>query len=131
MNGLQPGESARVAAADDDPVALLAIKTMIQNLDSLTFVGGAGDVEGIVNLTNGARPHVVVLDWMMPNGGGPEAARRILSDRPGTRIVGLSSHDSPGASLDMLRAGAIGFLLKGGSAEELEEAIRQALVVWA
>jgi DNA-binding NarL/FixJ family response regulator len=117
--------------SDDDPLALLAIKTMIENVDSLTFVGGAGGVEEIVSLTNVTRPHVVVLDWVMPNGGGPEAARRILSDRPGTRIVGLSSSDSPEASLDMMRAGANGFLLKGGSAEELEETIRQVVAVWA
>jgi DNA-binding NarL/FixJ family response regulator len=131
MNGLQPGEPVRVAVSDDDPLALLAIKTMIENVDSLTFVGGAGGVEEIVSLTNVTRPHVVVLDWVMPNGGGPEAARRILSDRPGTRIVGLSSSDRPEASLDMMRAGANGFLLKGGSAEELEETIRQVVAVWA
>jgi CheY-like chemotaxis protein len=131
MSGPQPGESVRVALADDDPLARLAIAAMIKLTDWLTLVGGAGSVEEVVNLSAVTRPHVVILDWMMPNGGGPEAARRILNSRPDTGIVALSSSDSLEASLDMMRAGAHCFLVKGGSGDELAHTIRQALTASA
>jgi CheY-like chemotaxis protein len=116
----------RVATADDDPVARVAIEAMINRADGLAFVGGAAGVEGIVELAVLKRPDVIVLDWMMPGGGGSEAARRIFKQSPDTRIVGLTSLDSCEASLEMARAGARGFLVKGCSADRLTSTIYRA-----
>ena len=131
MSPLQPAPPVRVAVADDDPVARLAIEAMIESAGSLELVGAAGGVEEIVNLAAVKHPQVVVLDWMMPGGGGPQAARRILDHRPNTGIVALTSSDSPEASLEMLRAGANCFLVKGSSADELAQTSRQALAASA
>ncbi len=125
----QPGDSGsvvRVVIADDDPLARMAIEAMIKRGERLELVGSAADVPQIVELAAATRPDVAVVDFIMPGGGGPEAARQIQERSPGTRIVGLTAADGPDAYLAMLRAGASGLLVKGGSAERLVEMIHRA-----
>ena len=55
-----------------------------------------------------------------------KAATDILEALPGIRLVALSSHDSPGVQLDMSRAGAIGYLVKGASDDDIVRTIRDA-----
>jgi CheY-like chemotaxis protein len=116
----------RVVIADDDPLARMAIEAMIKRGERLELVGSAADVPQIVELAATTRPDVAVVDFIMPGGGGPEAARQIQERSPGTRIVGLTAADGPDAYLAMLRAGASGLLVKGGSAERLVEMIHRA-----
>jgi CheY-like chemotaxis protein len=122
-----PHSPTRIAIADDDALARFAIETLIGAADGLALVGSAEGVDEIVELAIAQRPDVVVLDWMMPGGGGPEAARRILSRSPDTRIVALTSSDSFDARLEMARAGARDFVVKGGAPEKLTETIRHGL----
>jgi CheY-like chemotaxis protein len=119
-------EVVRVVIADDDPLARMAIEAMIKRGERLELVGSAADVPQIVELAAATRPDVAVVDFIMPGGGGPEAARQIQERSPGTRIVGLTAADGPDAYLAMLRAGASGLLVKGGSAERLVEMIHRA-----
>jgi DNA-binding NarL/FixJ family response regulator len=116
----------RVVIADDDPLARMAIEAMIKRGERLELVGSAADVPQIVELAAATRPDVAVVDFMMPGGGGPEAARQIQERSPGTRIVGLTAADGPDAYRAMLQAGASGLLVKGGSAERLVEMIHRA-----
>jgi DNA-binding NarL/FixJ family response regulator len=99
---------------------------MIKRGERLELVGSAADVPQIVELAAATRPDVAVVDFIMPGGGGPEAARQIQERSPGTRIVGLTAADGPDAYKAMLRAGASGLLVKGGSAERLVEMIHRA-----
>jgi CheY-like chemotaxis protein len=124
----EPAASAmvRVVIADDDPLARMAIEAMIKRGERLELVGSAADVPQIVELAAATHPDVAVVDFIMPGGGGPEAARQIQERSPGTRIVGLTAADGPDAYLAMLRAGASGLLVKGGSAERLVEMIHRA-----
>jgi DNA-binding NarL/FixJ family response regulator len=62
----------------------------------------------------------------MPGGGGVRAAAEIREACPTARIVTLSADSSPAAQLDMSRAGAVGYLVKGAPADEIERAIRSA-----
>lgn len=117
----------RVAIADDDPLARSAIEAMLERSDGLAIVGTAANVEEIVNLAADSRPDVVILDWMMPGGGGPEAASQILRWAPDTRIVALTSSASPDAVREMTHAGAHGLLIKGGSRDELTQMIHDAV----
>lgn len=120
------GAAVRVVIADDDPLARKAIEAMIKRGERLELVGSAADVPQIVELAAATKPDVAVVDFIMPGGGGPEAARQIQQRSPGTRIVGLTAADGPDAYLAMLRAGASGLLVKGGSAERLVEMIHRA-----
>jgi CheY-like chemotaxis protein len=121
-----PGAAVRVVIADDDPLARMAIEAMIRRGERLELVGSAADVPQIVELAAATRPDVAVVDFIMPGGGGPEAARQIQQRSPGTRIVGLTAADGPDAYRAMLQAGASGLLVKGGSAERLVEMIHRA-----
>jgi CheY-like chemotaxis protein len=120
------GAAVRVVIADDDPLARMAIEAMIKRGERLELVGSAADVPQIVELAAATRPDVAVVDFIMPGGGGPEAARQIQERSPRTRIVGLTAADGPDAYKAMLRAGASGLLVKGGSAERLVEMIHRA-----
>ena len=118
--------SIRVAIADDDPFALLAIEKLIERGERLEFVGSATDVTEIVEVVANARPDVAVVDFYMPGGGGPEAARRIRELSPATRVIALTATDSPDAYLAMLHAGASGLVVKGSPAERLVQTIHRA-----
>jgi CheY-like chemotaxis protein len=117
----------RVAIADDDPLARLAIEAMVRRADGLMFVGAARGVHEIVKVAMLTGAEAVVLDWMMPDGGGAEAARRILTRRPDTAIVALTASRSQEAAREMEDAGAFGVLAKGGSVHELAHTIHRAM----
>jgi CheY-like chemotaxis protein len=117
----------RVAIADDDPLARMAIQAMVMRCCGLTLVGAASGVQEIVEVASAERAEAIVLDWMMPEGGGAEAARRILGRHPAIRIIALTASHSDDAAQEMLRAGAFSVLHKGGSAQQLERTIHQAL----
>jgi len=123
----KPVERVRVALADDDPLARIAISAMLERVGWLELVGNAAGVEEIVELAALTRPDVVVLDWMMPARGGRAAARRILDHNPATVIVALTSSYSLDALTEMTSAGASCLVAKGGSADQLIETIARAL----
>jgi len=114
----QADDAVRVLIADDDPVVRSLLAELIAADASLELVGAAEDSPGAIELAAAERPHVALLDWVMPGGGGPAAARGILALdlEPPVRIVALTAHDSQEASVDMLRAGAQAFVVKGSAA---------------
>jgi CheY-like chemotaxis protein len=118
--------TVRVAIADDDALALAAIEAMVRDGERLELVGRAGGVEELVELVIRTRPDVAVVDFFMPDGGGPAAARRIHDECPHTRVVALTASDSPDAYLAMLRAGAVGLLVKGSAPARLVDLIHRA-----
>jgi len=121
------GERIRVIVADDDPLARELVAAIVEGDESLELVASAEDADGAVDLAAQHTPDVAVLDWVMPGGGGPQAARGIEKVSPDTRIVALTASDSQEASLDMLRAGAQSFLVKGGPPGELVATIQRAM----
>ena len=121
----------RVAIADDEPLARLAIEALIQRAEGLELVGSASGVAELVELVSGTRPDVVVVDLMMPDGAAPEAARRIRAQNPDARVVGLTASENDADHAEMLRAGASGLLVKGSPLDEIVRTIpaAQPLVV--
>jgi diguanylate cyclase (GGDEF)-like protein len=121
------GESAiRVLVADDDPAIRLTVAALLGRQDGIEVVGEAGDAAEAIELTARRRPDLVLLDFDMPGGGGVRAAVEIREASPTTRIVALSADDSQGAMLDMSRAGAVGYLVKGSPDEEIVRVIRSS-----
>ena len=116
----------RVLVADDDEDIRELLADMINRDPSVELVGTAEDANTAIELAGQREPDVAVLDWMMPNGGGPKAAETMKSKRDEIRIVGISAGDPVSASLQMSTTGAVAFLEKGFSREELIEAIHSA-----
>lgn len=117
----------KVLIADDDPLARALIEATVKRDSELELVGSAEDAPAAIELAGEHQPDVVVLDWVMPGGGGPAAAREIANVSPDTKIVALTASDTQEAEMDMLRAGARSFLVKGGSPEELLRTIHAAV----
>ena len=102
------------------------VAEVVRGGEDLELVGAARDAAEAVRLTKLHRPDVAVLDVNMPGGGGPTATREIGVVSPETRVVALSAFDDRGAVLEMLGAGATGYVVKGASVEEILEGIRRA-----
>ena len=117
----------RVIVADDDDDIRELLANMISRDGTVELVGTASDANSAVELAKEVEPDVAVLDWMMPNGGGPKAAEMMKSRRDAIRIVGISAGDPMVASTQMGTTGAVAFLEKGFSREELIEAIHSAI----
>jgi EAL domain-containing protein (putative c-di-GMP-specific phosphodiesterase class I)/DNA-binding NarL/FixJ family response regulator len=116
----------RVLLAEDDPVVRSALVDLLATDPGLELVGLAADADEAIAAAERLRPDVAVLDVRMPGGGGPRAAREIARRSRATRIIGLSAHGDRSSVNDMLRAGAIGYVLKGSSINEVLNAIHRA-----
>jgi DNA-binding NarL/FixJ family response regulator len=117
----------RVIVADDDDDIRELLADMITREDSVELVGTASDANSAAELAEKEAPDVAVLDWMMPNGGGPRASQIMKAHREDIRIVGISAGDPMVASTQMGTTGAVAFLQKGFSRDELIEAIHSAM----
>jgi DNA-binding NarL/FixJ family response regulator len=116
----------KLIIADDDALARALIEAIVERDDELELVGSAEDAERAIELAGEHQPDVAVLDWVMPGGGGPAAARGIRGRSPDTKIVALTSPDEQHAAAETLRAGARTTLVKGCPPEELLRTIRDA-----
>jgi EAL domain-containing protein (putative c-di-GMP-specific phosphodiesterase class I)/FixJ family two-component response regulator len=109
----------RVLVADDEPVVRAALGELVEAEDTLELVGVATDAQGAIDLALREHPDVALLDVKMPGGGGPRAAREIRIGSLQTRVVALSAYEDRTSVLEMLRAGAVGYLVKGTRAAEI------------
>jgi PAS domain S-box-containing protein len=115
----------RVLVADDAPALRAAIAELIDGESDLELAGSAANAVDAIALAELTCPDVALIDMKMP-GGGALAARGITACSPETRVLALSAHDEGTIVVEMLRAGAIGYLVKSGPVEEIVDAIRRA-----
>lgn len=123
--GLPMPRPLTVAIGDDEPVIVEALAEVLADEPDITVVASAATGEATLALVREHRPDVVLLDVRMP-GGGLAAARRLAAECPGTRVVALSAHTDAGTVVDMLQAGAVGFLAKGALGADLADSVRRA-----
>ena len=123
---VSPPTRTRVLIAEDEGTLREALARLIGGEPSLELVGAAEDAAQAVDLAVTHRPDVALLDVKMPGGGGPRAARDIKDRSPQTRVIALSAYDDRASVLEMLRAGASGYLVKGTPPGEILNAIRGA-----
>ncbi|MGE5225866.1 MAG: EAL domain-containing protein [Planctomycetaceae bacterium] len=112
-------ERIRVLLADDEPALRGALAELLAQEDALLLVGAAADADEAISLAEREQPDVAIVDVKMPSGGGPRAAREIQRLSPGTRVIALSAFEDRPTVLEMLRAGAVGYLVKGTAADEI------------
>jgi DNA-binding NarL/FixJ family response regulator len=114
----------RVLLADDHTLVRAGLRSLLQGLSGVEVVGEAGDGHEAVRLAETLHPEVVLLDIGMPGLNGLEAARRLGTASPSTRVLILSMHNAEEYVLRALRSGCAGYLLKGSAVSELEIAVR-------
>jgi len=116
----------RVLIVDDHRAFRDGLKLVINHQADMEVVGEAENGEKAIALTRALLPDVILMDVKMPVMDGAEATSRILAEMPDMKILAMSIYDDDGFMANMLRAGALGFILKGCDSEELSGAVRKA-----
>jgi NarL family two-component system response regulator LiaR len=128
MNTSQPIQPIRVMIVDDHAMVRKGLVAFLKNEPALELVGEAGDGREAIECCEQLKPDVILMDLVMPDLGGVAATRTIHQRWPQVQVIALTSFQEKELVQDALQAGAIGYLLKNVSGEELADAIRQAYV---
>ena len=113
----------RVLIAEDDPAFRAMLGEVVADDPALRLIASAADAAEAVVLAEREHPDVAIVDVRMPAGGGVRATERIRALTPDTRVIALTAHTDPSVVLEMLRAGAVGYVLKGAPLEEIRAAV--------
>ena len=120
----QPTDTIRVLVADDHAVVRTGLRTLIGLQTDMEVVAEAADGLEAVKLARSLQPDLVLLDLVMPRLGGLAAIPEIKRESPRSRIVVLTSFSQDKQVFPAIKAGALGYLLKDSSPQELLQAIR-------
>ena len=118
----------RILLADDHQIVREGFRALLEAQPDFEIVAETGDGLEAVRLAEHQKPHVLVVDLMMPGLNGLEVARQISQRLPRTHVVVLSMHANEAYVLEALKNGACGYVLKDASAAELVRAVREANV---
>jgi DNA-binding NarL/FixJ family response regulator len=113
-----------VILSDDHNIIREGLAAILQKHPDIKVIAQAGDGRTTVQLTRQLMPDVVVMDVTMPGLNGIEAARQITSECSSVKVIALSVHSSKQFVIEMLKAGASGYLLKDCVSDDLAYAIR-------
>lgn len=114
----------RILIVDDQRILREGLRTLLSLEGDLEVVAEAEDGQAALEQYAALRPDVVLMDIRMPRLDGVEATRRLLQRWPDARVIILTTFDDDQYVFEGLRAGALGYLLKDLSGEELARAIR-------
>jgi len=123
---MENSDVIRVLLVDDHAVVRSGLGAFLMAFDDLELVAEAGSGEQAVAYCDRFQPDVVLMDLKMPGMNGAAATRRIREHWPNIQVVALTSFKEKELVESAMEAGAIGYLLKNVSADELAEAIRHA-----
>jgi two-component system, NarL family, response regulator LiaR len=116
----------RVMIVDDHAVVRSGLSTFLMSCDDMELVGEAANGEQALKLCSQIKPNVVLMDLVLPGMDGATCTRLIREQCPDIQILALTSFKEQELVQGVLQAGAIGYLLKDVSADELANAIRAA-----
>jgi DNA-binding NarL/FixJ family response regulator len=114
----------RVLIGDDHKIVRQGLRSLLEKQPDIEVIAEAEDGRTAVRLAQEMMPNVVVMDVAMPDLNGIEATHQILTNAPDTKVIALSMYSDKRVILNMLRAGASGYLPKDCAFEELVQAIR-------
>lgn len=121
MNFTKP--DIKIIIADDHEIFRDGFKLMLSKQTHIQLIAEAENGKELVELVEKHKPNVVVTDIKMPILDGIEAAKKITKANNDIGIIGLSMYDEDDLIVDMLEAGAKGFLIKNANKEQIVEAI--------
>lgn len=116
----------RVLIADDQRVVREGLATILSTMPGTEVVGMAGDGEEAVALYFETRPDVVLMDLRMPKLDGVGAIKAVRDRYPGARVVVLTTYADDASIVGALSAGAMGFLTKDASREDIRRSLEAA-----
>ena len=117
----------RVLLADDQDIIRTGLTIILNHQADIEVVGQAADGLEAVDFAKRLHPDVILMDIKMPHLNGIQATRQIVAALPKTQIIILTTYDTDDWVFDGIRAGAIGYLLKDTSGDNLADAVRGAL----
>src|SRR5215216_4804704 len=117
----------RILVADDHPIVLRGLKTVLNAQPDFEVVAEATDGEEAIAQALSEDVHLAILDISMPRKTGLQAAREISQRRPEVRVLILSMHDNEQYLFEAIKAGASGYVLKSAVDRDLVEACRSAM----
>ncbi len=118
----------RVLLADDHTIVRQGLRALLSSQIDITIVAEAKNGREAIDKATQHRPDVVVMDFSMPGLNGLEGTRKIVKLLTNDKIIVLTMHDNEEYIVQFIRAGAAGYLLKESIADDLIDAIRQAMV---
>jgi two-component system response regulator NreC len=118
-------DTTTIVLADDHHVVRQGLRVLLEAEPDFRVVGETGDGLAVLNLVECLKPDVLILDIIMPGLSGLEVTRQVGRHSPGTRVVILSMHANEAYVLEALQAGAMAYVLKGSTSEELVDAVRE------
>jgi NarL family two-component system response regulator LiaR len=119
--------SIKVMLVDDHNVVRSGLASFLRAYDDLELVGEAENGLEAVRLCGNIRPDVILMDLIMPEMDGIAATKAILADHPEIKIIAMTSFEDEQLVQGVLAAGAISYLIKNVSSDELAKAIREAV----
>jgi NarL family two-component system response regulator LiaR len=117
----------RVMLVDDHNVVRSGLATFLRAYEDLELVGEAKNGVEAVSLCHHKKPDVILMDLMMPEMDGIAATQAILADYPDIKIIAMTSFENEELVHGVLAAGAISYLLKNVTSDEMAKAIRDAV----
>jgi two-component system, NarL family, response regulator LiaR len=123
---MDAGRPIKVMIVDDHAVVRSGLSAFLLAYDDLEHVGDATGGAEAVSKCMTLRPDVVLMDLVMPDVDGAEATRRIKEACPEVQVIALTSYKEDDLVQGALKAGALSYLLKNVTADELADAIRKA-----
>jgi DNA-binding NarL/FixJ family response regulator len=116
-------DAVRVLLADDHPLYRKGLHQLIDSLDGAVVVGEVEDGAAAVEQAQLLQPDVIVMDLNMPGVDGVEATRQVVAASPHIGVLVLTMHDDDESVFAAMRAGALGYVLKGASPDNMIRAI--------
>jgi len=123
---MSKSNTIRVMIVDDHDMVRRGLATFLRVKTDLELVGEASNGQEALQVCEQARPDVILMDLLMPEMDGPTATRAIRKRYPQVQVIALTSFQEKELVQEALQAGAISYLLKNVSVDELAEAIRAA-----
>jgi DNA-binding NarL/FixJ family response regulator len=114
----------RIVLADDHQIFRDGFRVLLRKQKGIQLVGEAADGMSLLGQVQELNPDVVITDVRMPGLDGIAVTRQLQQERPDVPVIGLSTYDEEQVIVDMLEAGARGYLLKNASKEEIFDAIQ-------
>lgn len=116
--------SIRVMLVDDHKILRDALRGVLEREHDIAMVGEASDGIEALEVARSAQPDIVLMDIGLPSMGGIETTRAMLAEQPKTKVIALSTFSDRRIVLQMLDAGASGYVVKSAGRDELLSAIR-------